>query len=168
VVKTVLSDNNNDDNNVQTFTFSSTEEGAATQEGTDVQEDVNGLTRDLLLSEEVSSTAGQLPPQQGSIARDQPISIGQAFPGLWETRAVNHETPRQSQATATSSVGSSGRQSQTIEFDDREMRPRPSRQSSASIQEMIDHSRRQSTAMFNSPPAVLTDVCCRPECRLAR
>jgi hypothetical protein len=58
VVKTVLSDNDKDDDNVQTFTFSiSTEEGAAIQEGTDVQEDVNGPTRDLL-SEEVSSTAG--------------------------------------------------------------------------------------------------------------
>jgi hypothetical protein len=84
LVKTILSDDNNDDDNVQTFTFSSTEEGAATQEGTDVQEDVNGPTRDLL-SEEVSSTAGRLPPLQGSIAGDPPISIGQAFPGLWET-----------------------------------------------------------------------------------
>jgi hypothetical protein len=85
VVKTVLSDdNNNNNNNVQTFTITSTEEGAATQEGADVQEDVNGLTRDLR-SEEVWSTAGRLPPQQGSFARDQPISIGQAFPGLWET-----------------------------------------------------------------------------------
>jgi hypothetical protein len=52
MVKTVLSDDDNNDNNVQTFTFSSTKEGAATQEGTDVQEDVNGPTRDLL-SEEV-------------------------------------------------------------------------------------------------------------------
>jgi hypothetical protein len=92
VVKTVLSDDDNDDDNVQTFTFSSTEEGVATQEGTDVQEDVNSLTRDLL-SEEVSSTSGRLPPQQGSIARDQSISIGQAFPGLWETGAVDHATP---------------------------------------------------------------------------
>jgi hypothetical protein len=57
VVKTVLSDDDNSDDNVQTFTFSSTKEGAATQDGTGVQEDVNGPTRDLL-SEEVSSTAG--------------------------------------------------------------------------------------------------------------
>jgi hypothetical protein len=53
VVETVLSDDDNDDVNVQTYTFSSTEEGATTQEGTDVQEDVNGLTRDLLTNEEV-------------------------------------------------------------------------------------------------------------------
>jgi hypothetical protein len=90
-----------------------------------LQEDVNGPTRDLL-SEEVPSTAGRLPPQQGSIAGDQPISIGQVFPGLWETRAVDRETLRRSQAAATSSVGSSGRQSQTIKFDDEEMWPRPS------------------------------------------
>jgi hypothetical protein len=37
MVKTVLNDDDNDNNNVQTFTFSSTK-GAATQEGTDVQE----------------------------------------------------------------------------------------------------------------------------------
>jgi hypothetical protein len=66
VVKIVLSDNDNYNDNVQTFTFSSTKEGAATQEGTDVQEDVNGLTRDML-SEEVSSTAGRLPPQQAPL-----------------------------------------------------------------------------------------------------
>jgi hypothetical protein len=127
VVKTALSDNDNDDDNVQTFTFSSTEEGAAAEEGTDVQEDVNGQTRDLL-SEEVSSTAERLPLKQGSTARDQPISIcHQAFPGLWETQPVDRETPRQSKPpTATSSVESSGRQSQTIEFDDGEMWPRPS------------------------------------------
>jgi hypothetical protein len=115
---------------------------------------VNGPTRDLL-SEEVSSTAGQLPPQEGSVARDQqPISIGQAFPGLWETRAVDRETPRRSQAAATSSVGFSGRQIQTIKFDDGEMWPRPSRRSFATIQEMIDNAQHQSTALFNSPPAV--------------
>jgi hypothetical protein len=86
MVKTVLSDDDNNNDNVQTFTFSSTKEGMVTQEGTDVQGDVNGPTRDLL-SEEVLSTAGQLPPQQGSVARDQLISIGQATPGLWETQA---------------------------------------------------------------------------------
>jgi hypothetical protein len=57
VVETVLSDNDNHDDNVQTFTFSSTEEGSTTQERTNVQEDVSGPTKDLL-SEEVSSTAG--------------------------------------------------------------------------------------------------------------
>jgi hypothetical protein len=67
---------------------------------------------------------------------------------------VDCETPRRSPAAATSSVGSSGRQSQTIEFDDGEMWPRPSQRSSATIQEMIDHAGRQSTAAFNSPPAV--------------
>jgi hypothetical protein len=49
VVEIALSDDNNDEDNVQTFTFNSTKEGAATQDGTgDLQEDVNGPTRDLL------------------------------------------------------------------------------------------------------------------------
>jgi hypothetical protein len=67
---------------------------------------------------------------------------------------VDRETPRRSQAPAAASVGSSERQSQTSEFGDGEIWERPSRRSSATIQQMIDNARRQSAATFNSPPSI--------------
>ena len=151
VVETVLSDNNDDDN-VRTFTFSSTEEGTAGQENMEQETNIGqarGRSR-----EEVPPRSGRLPTQPSPIARDQPINIGQAFPGLWETGTVDRETPRRSQAPATASVESSGRQSQTIEFDDGEIWERPLRRSSATIQQMIDNARRQSAVTFNSPPSI--------------
>ena len=151
VVETVLSEDNDDDN-VRTFTFSSTEEGAAGQENAE-QEPITGQARGRS-REEVSPRSGRLPTQPSPVARDQPIDIGQAFPGLWETGTVDRETPRRSQAPATASVESSGRQSQTIEFDDGEIWERPLRRSSATIQQMIDNARRQSAVTFNSPPSI--------------
>lgn len=149
VVETVHSDTSRDE---QGDTLTDHQQEVDHEENHDAKEGTNLEERSQVHSEKPGPT-GQVPEEPASTFRDEQDHIGQGFPGLWETLDVQEVSKGSTKKNIQDNAPHRG-EVQTIEFDDTEPFERTARRSSTTIQQMIDHARRQSATTFQSPPSI--------------